>query len=479
MFHPRVLDRAPVADLAAHVAAGGGRGLDTARQLDPTEVRALVAGAGLRGRGGAGFPTGRKWETVAEHATASLPVTVVVNAAEGEPGSFKDRALLRTNPYRVLEGALIAAHAVGADRVVVGTKAAFATERAILDRALRELRDAGWADGTELAVVAGPSRYLLGEETALLEVIDGRPPFPRLAPPFRHGVDDAAAVTPSPSETTLAAPAEATTTPPTLVNNVETLAHAAWILAEGADRFREVGTDESPGSAVVTVTGDVRIPGVAELPLGVPLGEAIERVAGGTERPIGMVLSGVSHPIMTPAALDVPLTHRDLAAAGGGLGATGYVVFDDRTDPVAVAQGVSRFLAVESCGQCTPCKHDGVALAADLERLRRGDGGPTVLRAVADRSATVAEGARCSLARQHEAVVESLLSSFAAAVAARVGAAGVEVDPVLVAPIVDLVDGRVTLDEGHLDVTPEWTTEGGWSGATPAERLDVRAGDQA
>ncbi|HSL59570.1 MAG TPA: NADH-ubiquinone oxidoreductase-F iron-sulfur binding region domain-containing protein [Acidimicrobiales bacterium] len=471
----RVLDRAPVADLAAHVADGGGRGLATARELEPTEVIALVSAAGLRGRGGAGFPTGTKWTTVAEFATTSLPATVVVNAAEGEPGSFKDRTLLRTNPYRVIEGALIAAHATGADRVVIGTKESFTVEREILARAIEEVRAAGWVEGIELAVVAGPGRYLLGEETAMLEVIDGRPPFPRLAPPFRHGLDDDAARTSSPAETAMAAADEASPTPPTLVNNVETLAHVAWILAEGPDRFREVGTDDSPGTVVVTVTGDVRHPGVAELALGTPLAEAIEEVAGGTERPVAMVLSGVSHPIMTPAALAVPLTHVDLAAAGGGLGATGYIVFDERRDPVSVAQAVSRFLAVESCGQCTPCKNDGVALATELETLRRGGGDDRTLVAIADRAATVADGARCSLARQHEAIVESLLANFSDAVAARVAADGTEAEPVLVTPLIDIVDGVVVLDEASSDIGPDWTAEMEWSGEAPSDRIDVRA----
>src|SRR5207237_2272021 len=150
-----------------------------------------VEGSGLRGRGGAGFPTGRKWRTVADYQSSAVPPTVVVNAAEGEPGSFKDRAILRANPYRVLEGALIGAHAVGADRVIVAMKASFTRELDLMRDAITDAGGAGWLDGVQVEVFAGPGEYLYGEATALLEVLDGRHPFPRVAPPSRPGADEA------------------------------------------------------------------------------------------------------------------------------------------------------------------------------------------------------------------------------------------------------------------------------------------------
>ena len=186
----RVLDAAPVETLEDYVKAGGGKALGLARKAGPEGVIGAVERSGLRGRGGAGFPTGTKWRTVSESRSASQPATVVVNAAEGEPGSFKDRAILRRNPYKVLEGALVAADAVGADAVIVAMKASFTRELARMREAIDEVKAAGWADGVELMVVEGPSHYLYGEETALLEVIAGRNPFPRIAPPFRHGVDE-------------------------------------------------------------------------------------------------------------------------------------------------------------------------------------------------------------------------------------------------------------------------------------------------
>ena len=164
----RVLDPEPVASLDQYVASGGGRGLEAARRLGPAGVVDDIAAAGLRGRGGAGFPTGVKWRTVAANHSPVLPTTVVVNGAEGEPGSFKDRAILRANPYRVLEGALAAAVAMGADGVIVALKGSFEREIGRVHGAIDELTTAGWADGVELMVTTGPGEYLFGEETALL-----------------------------------------------------------------------------------------------------------------------------------------------------------------------------------------------------------------------------------------------------------------------------------------------------------------------
>jgi NADH-quinone oxidoreductase subunit F len=215
----RVLDSEPVPDLPAYVAGGGGEGLATARRLSPSEIIEEIEASGLRGRGGGGFPTGRKWRAVAANRSGVHPATVVVNAAEGEPGSFKDREILRRNPYRVLEGSLIAARAIGADRVVIALKASFADEAGRVRVAAGELVEAGWLDGVDIEVLEGPSEYLYGEETALLEVLDGRAPFPRVAPPYRHGADELGDGTVSPADVDMAGPAPDALAPPTLVNN--------------------------------------------------------------------------------------------------------------------------------------------------------------------------------------------------------------------------------------------------------------------
>ncbi|MFP5255309.1 MAG: SLBB domain-containing protein, partial [Acidimicrobiia bacterium] len=285
----RVLPTQPITDLAEYrERLQGGRALEVARKVEAAAVIDELDAAGLRGRGGAGFPTGRKWRTVLDSRSDVVGTTVVVNGAEGEPGTFKDRALLRANPYGVLEGALVAALVVGADTVVVALKATFTEELARVRAALAEMADAGWTDGLTVDVFEGPSEYLYGEETALLEAIAGRPPFPRIAPPYRRGVDE---VVSEPDELTsdsgqsagveMATEEEGNVVPPTLVDNVETLANVPLLVLKGSEWFRSVGTMESPGTIICTITGRVAHPGVAEVALGTTLREAITEVGGG------------------------------------------------------------------------------------------------------------------------------------------------------------------------------------------------------
>jgi NADH-quinone oxidoreductase subunit F len=471
----RVLDPNPVGSLEAYIAGGGGEGLQAARKLGAIATIEEVEAAGLRGRGGAGFPTGRKWRTVREYASDAVPTTVVVNAAEGEPGSFKDRMLLRTNPYRVLEGACIAALAVGADRIIVGLKASFTSEAQRTREAAAELAAAGWADGVDIEVFDGPGEYLYGEETALLEVLSGGPPLPRLAPPYRHGADEVGAATESRSVagTDLATEDDSSPAPPTLVNNVETLANVPGILAEGPDWFRECGTVESPGTIVCTVAGSVRHQRVGEYPMGTPLSEVIAELGGGPrrDRTIVAAISGVANPVLPASHFDTPLTHEAMAEAGSGLGAAGFIVLDDSDDPVAFAHGASRFLAVESCGQCTPCKQDGLAIADLLDRIRRSSATPYDLLALDDRLRTVTDEARCNLALQHQRVVNSLLTEFGSTFRAHVDGTRPETAEMPVVPIVDLADGKAVLDLTQLEKQPDWTHQPSDSGKAPADRL--------
>ncbi len=384
----RVLDPSPTADLEEYRRDGGGGALAAARAVEPEALVATVEAAGLRGRGGAGFPTGTKWRTVAAMGRRSA-ATVVVNGAEGEPGTFKDRAILRANPYRVLEGALIAALAVGADR------------------------------GAELVDGAG--------ETAAR---------------------------------------------PTLVDNVETLANVPFVVGLGPDAYREVGTAESPGTIVCTVSGRTERAGVVEVAMGTTLGEVLA-LGGGA--PLGhrivAVLSGTAQPLLPGSALDAPVSWEGLAAAGGGLGSAGFIVIDDEVDVVAVAAGVSLFLSVESCGQCTPCKQDGMALTDTLVRIAAGAGRSDDLDRLATLTSTVATGARCYLATQHEQVVASLLAQFPDAVAEHLSGRAAPPEPYPIAPIADLVDGVVVLDASVLELAPDWGTG---TGAAPADAIDTR-----
>ena len=483
--------------LADYRAAGGWRAVESARRLDPGMTIETISAAGLRGRGGAGFPTGVKWQTVARNASPRLRATVVVNGAEGEPGTFKDRTLLRRNPYRVLEGALIAAHAVGADTVVMALKASFTTELKRVRAAIAEIEAAGTEpdgdDAVAIVVAEGPDAYLFGEESAMLEVLDGRQPFPRVAPPYRAGIGDVALPRRSassgsrvgarpvtsasgerPGSAPLSAPGEASDAPPTLVNNVETLANVALIVTEGPDWFRQLGTDDSPGTVLCTVTGRVRRHGVAEFPMGTAIGDVITEIGLGTEagHSLTAVLSGVSNPVLTGADIDTPVTYEAMHELGTGVGSGGFIVFDDTMDPVAVAHGVARFLAVESCGQCTHCKGDGLAITEALETLRRGRGSAVHVRTAEDRLATVAEGARCYIGIQHEQVVGSILARFPDAVRRRQDA-DEPVDQILIAPIVVIADDRAILADDYVYKQPDWTYDDEDSGRWPAEVSEV------
>jgi NADH-quinone oxidoreductase subunit F len=468
----RVLDRQPCADLTAYVARGGGRGLDVARRLGAASTIDEVEAAGLRGRGGAGYPTGAKWRTVATMATPDHSTPVVVNAAEGEPATFKDRALLRANPYKVLEGALIAAVAIGAREVLVATKASFERELGRLRTAITEIRDAGWCEGATISLLEGPDEYLFGEETGLLEVIEGRQPFPRVTPPYRRGLDAPDDDARNPSSGVELAAAGTTEAAPVLVNNVETMANLPGLLAEGADWYRALGTAESPGTILCTMSGHCRRHAVGEVAMGTSLLAAIEHIGHGPESGGTVVgaLSGVANPIVPEHLLGTPLTYEDMASIGSGLGAAGFFVIDDQTDPVAVAHGAARFLAIESCGQCEPCKRDGLAIADLLGSLAHTDGTVTSLDELESRLDTVTDGARCYLASQQERVVRGALRWFPDAFEAhRQGEA--EATTELIAPIVDIVDGRAVLDTTHARKQPDWTFDEEYSGAWPATLL--------
>lgn len=476
----RVLATTPVTSVAEYLDSGGGRGLEAAVRLGPSGVIDEIAASGLRGRGGAGFATARKWRAVAANASRVEPATVVVNAAEGEPGSFKDRAILRADPYRVLEGALIAAFTVQADGVVVALKDTFEIEAARLRDAIDEIRRAGWAEDVELSLFEGPPEYLYGEETALLEAIDGRGPFPRVSPPYRHGVEEfGEEPAASAAQVEMAAPADAADAPPTLVNNVETLANVPSIVALGADWFRSVGTEQSPGTIVCTVSGRTQRHGVGEVPMGTPLRAVIDAIGGGVEpgRQIVAVMSGVANPLVPASRLDTPVSYEAMQAIGTGLGTGGFIVFDDATDFTAVAAGVSRFLAIESCGQCVPCKQDGLELARLFERMCESEARELDVVEVDERLGTVTDSARCNLALQHQLVVGSIRELFPDEALTHTRRSVAPEAPELIAAIVDIEDDRVVLDERQRVKQPDWTFDAVDSGKWPASRLERRSTD--
>jgi NADH:ubiquinone oxidoreductase subunit F (NADH-binding) len=436
----RVLPPAPIPSLDDHVAAGGGDGLATAVQLAPDDVIDVVTAAGLRGRGGAGFPTGTKWRSVADAAGEAGRCHIVCNAAEGEPATAKDRALLARNPFAVIEGLAIGIHAIGADGAYIGVKRRFTHEVERLIGARDAAVEAGWPGADHIRIVPGPDEYLFGEESAMLEVIEGKLPLPRILPPYQTGLF---ATMDEPN--------------PTAVNNVETLAHVARILRDGADWFREVGTTESPGTMVFTVVGDVAHPGVYELPLGTPARELIVDLAGADD--VLAIYAGTSNSVVTPDVLDLPLDFDSFAEAGTGLGSGGFAVYDTSRDIVQVCAALAHFLAIESCGQCLACKLGTAEISDRLDALVRGDGTATDIAEIRRRTETVTDQNRCYLPVGAALLVRSTLDAFADAFDAHVGrATGPDVwVPVPKLAAIDTATGTVTFDPTYHRKRADWS----------------------
>ncbi|HWC32383.1 MAG TPA: NADH-ubiquinone oxidoreductase-F iron-sulfur binding region domain-containing protein [Actinomycetota bacterium] len=430
----------PATSLDEHLGAGGGRGLERALSLPRGRVVEEVALSGLRGRGGAGFPTGRKWLAVASTGTGER--FVVCNAAEGEPAAFKDRYLIRHNPYRLIDGISIAAYAVGANRAYLALKDVFREEAETLAGALQEFQEAG-ALPVPIELVLGPDHYLLGEETGLLEAIEERAPLPRVARPYMFGL--------------FARPPDEN---PTLVNNVETLSNVPYILAEGPDWLRAEGTDASPGTMLFTVAGDVEREGVYERPLGTSLGEVIASAAGGVRGggSLKVVFPGASNTALVPEQLETPLAFESMAAVGSGLGAGGFAVYDDTTCIVEVALLFCRFLHVESCAQCPPCKLNSGDVVEFLDGLERGRAGGDLDVALA-RARAATDGQKCGLPTGTSLLMQSLMLLFTDEFRAHRGRACPSPRALVLPKIVDLDEeqGRFRYDERYGAKRPDWT----------------------
>jgi formate dehydrogenase len=326
-------------------------GLAVLRSLSGKEkiVEDLEA-SGLAGYGGAGFPTGVKWEAVAKEPA---PRYVVVNADEGEPGTIKDRYVMELRPHLMLEGTLIAMAFAEATEGFIYLREEYATARARLLAALDEFRAAGLLDGRSLELIVGAGAYICGEETAMLESMEGRRGMPRLKPPFPSQVGYLGR--------------------PTLINNVETLAHIPAILANGGEWYAALGRNGGKGVRLWSLSGAVQRPGCYEAPNGITLRELIEDYSGGATDEIGAVVpGGAASGILPPAALDVPLTRDDLREWGVGVGSAGVQVFPKRYSPLRLLAETMRFFAEESCQKCTPCRIGNRGLHYLLEELEHG-----------------------------------------------------------------------------------------------------------
>ena len=439
----QILPDAPVGSLDDYVAAGGGEGLANALAMDPDDVIAEIRAAGLRGRGGAGFPTGIKWRGVRDAGKADGRCYVVCNAAEGEPGTYKDRPLMERNPYQVLEGMLIALATLEAEHAYIATKQRFTLAFDRLVAARDEMAAAGWTGAERITVVPGPDTYLFGEEKALLEVIEGKLSMPRLVPPFQVGLW---ATTSEPN--------------PTVVNNAETFSHATQIVGQGADWFRTEGTEETPGTFLFTVSQDVPNAGVYELPMGTPLRTLVCDIGGADPADVKAIWSGVSNPVMTPDLLDLPMDFNSFAEAGFGLGSGGFAVYDGRRDMVQVTQELSRFLGIESCGQCNACKLGNMFMADTLWKLVQGEGTHDDVVALRKRTETVTDQNRCFLPVGGAFVVRGALETFPEEFEARIGAGPVPEDiRVTVPKIVDWDEdaGVLVFDPEYYRKRPDWS----------------------
>ena len=454
-----LLPEKPLTSIEEYRDMGGGMGLAAAQRLGPSDTIDEVRASGLRGRGGGGFPTGAKWGGVA--TAKGTHRYMVANAAEGEPGTFKDRKLMRSNPYQLIEGLAIAAFAIGAVEAFIGLKASFTSEIEALTRALVEMTDAGLAGDVPIRIVPGPEEYLLGEEKALLEVIEGKDPLPRLLPPYLHGLFS---VVPQMGWTPTALErghADLHESNPTAVNNAETLSNVPWILARGPAWFRTMGTPSSPGTVVATVCGEVARPVVAEVEMGTRLSDLLSGPAGGPlpDRTWKAVFSGVANPVIDVSRFGLPMTYEDFAACGTGLGAAGFIVYDDTACMVEVARVFSWFLAVESCGQCPPCKLGSSEITERLERIQAGSGLDDDIEFIGSWLGKVTDGARCYLATEERDVVSSIMRCYPEEFAEHLDA-GVCPRPreIVVPKIVELSeDGQVVYDESQARKQLDWT----------------------
>jgi NADH-quinone oxidoreductase subunit F len=386
--------------LASYESRGGYAGLKKALSMSPDEVIGAVKDSGLRGRGGAGFPTGMKWSFIPQDNPN--PKYLVVNADESEPGTCKDIPLMMASPHTLVEGVIISSYAIRAHKAFIYVRGEVLHVVRRLQRAVQEAYLAGHL-GTDihgsgyqldLVVHAGAGAYICGEETALLDSLEGRRGQPRLRPPF-------------PAVAGLYAS-------PTVINNVESIASVPSIIANGADWFASMGTEKSKGFGIFSLSGHVARPGQYEAPLGITLRQLIE-LAGGIRNGHELKFwtpGGSSTPLLTAEHLDVPLDFEAVGEAGSMLGTRALQIFDETTCVVRAVLRWTEFYKHESCGKCTPCREGTWWLAQTLIRLERGDGTPEDLDLLIDQCDNILGRAFCALGDGATSPITSSIKYF-------------------------------------------------------------------
>jgi NADH-quinone oxidoreductase subunit F len=384
----RLFDVPNAKSIDVYLEHDGYKALEKAlKQMQPAEVTEEVKKSALRGRGGAGFPTGLKWSFVPKDSPK--PKYVVCNADESEPGTFKDRAIMELDPHSLIEGCLVAAYALGAKICYIYIRGEYGWIQDIMDVAIAEARAKGYVGdnilGTnfscEVYTHPGGGAYICGEETALLNSLEGKRGHPRIKPPF---------------------PAvEGLYRCPTVVNNVETLATVPWIVNNGGDAFRKMGTEKSGGTRLVSVCGHVNKPGVYEIPLGYPMKDLLEVECGGIRnghKLKAIIPGGSSVPIITAEeAYSVKLDFESIVEVGSMLGSGGVIVMDETADIFESTFRLTHFYRHESCGWCTPCRDGGEWLEQIFDRISIGGGRPDDLELITSLGKNIEGKSHCAL----------------------------------------------------------------------------------
>jgi NADH-quinone oxidoreductase subunit F len=397
-------DQEPL-DLAAYERAGGYQSVHKAlKDLQPQEVTRMVEQSRLRGRGGAGFPTGKKWSFVPMGDDAPSPKYLAVNADEMEPGTFKDRLLLEGDPHQMIEGIIVSAYAVQATVAYLFLRWAYRLAARRLKEAISEAYDKGYLGkdilgsgyDLELYLHVSAGRYMCGEETGLLNAMEGKRARPRAKPPF-------------PAVSGLWGK-------PTVVNNVETLCNVPHIVNRGADWFRGLSRSEDGGTKLYGVSGNVKRPGLWELPMGSTAREVLEEHAGGMREGFGfrgLLPGGASTGFLLEDGLDLPMDFDSLQSVGTRLGTGTAIVLDDRTCPVSMLVSLERFFARESCGWCTPCREGLPWIEQTLQAMEDGRGDPGDLESLEAHARLLGPGnTYCALAPGAAEPLQSALKHF-------------------------------------------------------------------
>ncbi|MBA2764630.1 MAG: NADH-quinone oxidoreductase subunit NuoF [Thermoleophilaceae bacterium] len=386
--------------LEVYESIGGYTALRKAVAMAPEDLLSELEASGLRGRGGAGFSMGKKASFI---PMGTMDKFLCCNADESEPGTFKDRLLMQRNPHRLIEGMIIAARAAGANKAFIYIRGEYELQADILDAALAEARAKGYLGESilgsdhqcDLVVHRGAGAYICGEESALLDSLEGKRGNPRLKPPFpaNQGLYQG----------------------PTLINNVETLCNVPLIVDRGADWFRTLGTEKSTGTKLVSVSGNVRRPGNYEVELGVPAREIVEGLAGGA--PEGQTIKcwfpgGSSAPILLPEHLDLPYDFENMAEAGSMLGSAAIIVVDDSQPIVEVAMAIAKFYHHESCGKCVPCREGTSWTVKMLDRIDSGEATPMDIEILASVQEQIVGNCLCVLGDSMAMPIASMVKHF-------------------------------------------------------------------